>query len=308
MRLVARLFAVAGVLLATQACTQSSTSLAGPSTSKCQITATNQPSSFPSAGGRGTVSIAATRDCAWSIAASAPWISIADERSGNGEAVVSYTVSANPVPSPRDGMLTVDAVQLALNQAAAPCTYSIAPAEAAIGAAGGSLSFSVTTLTGCSWSAASSTPWISIASGTSGTASATVDLRIEANGGAARNGAVAVAGQTFTARQAGASSAPPTPPPPAPPPPAPAPPPAPPPPAPPPSEVEFEGSVVGLLGACPNLTFTAAGRIVVTNGSTDFRKGSCRDLSSGDRVKVRGTTTLGAPVTADRIEFKDDDD
>jgi Domain of unknown function (DUF5666)/Viral BACON domain len=309
MRLVARLFAVAGVLLATQACTQSSTSLAGPSTSKCQITATNQPSSFPSGGGRGAVSIAATRDCAWSIAANAPWISIAGERSGSGEAVVNYTVSENPVPSPRNGMLTVDAVQLALNQAAAPCTYSIAPAEASIGAAGGSLSFTVTTLTGCSWSSASNTPWISIASGSSGTAGATVGLRIEANGGAARTGTVAVAGQTFTARQAGASAPPtpppPTPPPPAPPPPAPAPPPAPPPPT---SEVEFEGSVVGLLGVCPNLTFTAAGRMVVTNSSTEFRKGNCRDLSSGDRVKVRGTTTLGTPVTADRIEFKDDDD
>jgi hypothetical protein len=197
-------------------------------------------------------------------------------------------------------MLTVDAVQLALNQAAAPCTYSIAPAEASIGAAGGSLSMSVTTLTGCSWSAASNTPWISVSSGASGTASATVGLTIGANSGGAREGTVAVAGRTFTARQAGASSAPPAPPPPtpAPPPPVPTPPPAT------PETVEFEGTVIGLVGACPNVRFTAAGRIVVTDGSTDFRKGNCRDLSLGDSVKVRGTTTSGSPVTADRIEFK----
>ena len=304
MRFVARLFAVAAVLLTTHGCTQSSTSLAGPSTPKCQISATNQPSSFASAGGRGAVSIGATRDCAWSIAANAPWISIAGERSGTGDAVVNYTVSENSVPSPRSGMLSVGAVQLALNQAAAPCTFSVAPAEASISAAGGSLSFSVATLAGCSWSAVSNTSWISVSSGASGTASATVGLTIGANSGGPRDGTVSVAGRTFTARQAGASSAPP-----APPPPTPAPPPAPPPPAPTPppatpETVEFEGTVIGLVGACPNVTFTAAGRLVVAGGSTDFRKGNCRDLSLGDRVRVRGTTTSGSPVTADRIEFK----
>ena len=302
MHFVARLFAVAALLLGTQGCTQSSTSLAEPSSTKCQITATNQPSSFPSAGGRGSVSIGATRDCAWSIAANAPWISIAGDRSGMGDAVISYTVSENPVPSPRNAMLTVDAVQLALNQAAAPCTYSIAPAEASIGAAGGSLSFSVTTLAGCSWSSVSNAPWISVSSGSSGTASAAVSLTIGANVAGARDGTVSAAGRMFTARQSGGSSVPPGPPPPAPP---PAPPPTPPPPT--TETVEFEGTVFGLLGECPNLTFTAAGRIVVTNGRTEFKKSRCRDLTFGDYVKVRGTATLGSPVTADRIEIKDDE-
>jgi hypothetical protein len=297
MRLVARLFGVAGVLLATQGCTQSSTSLAEPSSSKCQITAANQPSSFPPAGGRGAVSIGATRDCAWSVAANAPWIAIAGERAGHGDAVVNYTVSENPVPSPRNGMLTVDAVQLALNQAAAPCTYSIAPLEASIGAGGGSLSFTVATLTGCPWSSVSNAPWIGISRGASGTASATVELTVGANGGSARDGTLSVAGRTFTAKQAGASA--PAPPPPAPPPPSPPPPGT-------PETVDFEGSVVALSGECPNVTFIANARLVVANGSTEFRHGRCRDLSLGDRVRVRGTTTLGSPVTADRIEFRDE--
>jgi hypothetical protein len=293
MHVVARLFGVAGVLLATQGCTQSSTSLAEPSSSKCQITAKNQPSSFPAAGGRGAVSIGGTRDCAWSIGANAPWIAIVGERSGLGDAVVNYTVSENPVPSPRTGMLTVDAVQLALNQAAAPCTYSIAPMEASIGAAGGSLSFTVTTLNGCPWSSVSDSPWIALSAGSSGTASATVGLTIGANGGGARDGTVSVAGRTFAVRQAAASA-------PAPPPPAPPPPPGT------PEEVEFEGLIITLGGGCPNVNFIAAGWIVVANGSTDYKKGRCSDLSLGDRVKVRGTATPGSPVTADRIEFKDD--
>ena len=119
MRLVARLFAVAAALVAAQGCTQASTSLAGPSSSKCQITATNQPSSFPAGGGRGSVSIGATRDCAWAIAANAPWIAIAGERSGHGDGVVNYTVSENPVPSARSAALTIEDLQLPLSQAAA---------------------------------------------------------------------------------------------------------------------------------------------------------------------------------------------
>ena len=295
MRLVARLFGVAGVLLATQGCTQSSTSLAEPSSSKCQITATNQPSSFPSAGGRGAVSIGATRDCAWSIAANAPWIAIAGERSGNGDAVVSYSISENPVPSPRTGMLTVSSVQLTLSQAAAPCTYSIAPLEASIGADGGSLSFTVTTLPGCSWSSVSNAPWIAVSRGVGGTASATVELTVEANGGSARVGTVSVAGRTFTARQTEASAAPPelTPP-------APAPPPTPTPPPPTPETVEFEGAVFGLVGECPNLTFTLQGTLVLTNAQTVFDE-RCERIRNRRDYIVSGLKQADGRVLAVRV-------
>jgi hypothetical protein len=310
MHLVARLFAVAAALVAVQGCTQASTSLAGPTSSKCQITATNQPSSFPAGGGRGRVSIGATRDCAWSIAANAPWIAIAGERSGHGDGIVDYTVSANPVPSARSAALTIEELQLPLSQAAAPCTFSIAPADASVGASGGTLSFTLTTLTGCQWSAASQAAWIALSSPATGTASAAVGVTIAVNGGAAREGVVTVGGTTFTVRQAGASATPtptPTPPPPAPPPPPspPSPPPTPPPPPlPGPEAVEFEGTIIALAGDCPNLNFIAGTRLVVTDGDTEFKHGNCRDLSFGDRVKVRGTATPGGPVAADRVELK----
>ena len=309
MRLLARLFAVASTLSVASGCTQSSTSLAEPSSSKCQITATNQPSAFPSAGGRGSVSIAATRDCTWSITANAPWVVIAGERTGLGEAVVQYTVSENPVPSARSAMLTVDAVELPLSQAAAPCTYSIAPPQASIDPAGGSLSFAVTTLSGCPWSAESQVAWITAASGASGNASATVGLAIAANPGAAREGAVSVAGHTFTVRQDAAGAPAPSPAPPAPPPSAPPPPSPPPPqPGPTPETVEFQGTILLLSGECPNIAFLTAGRLVLTNGQTEFRKRRCRDLSIGDQVKVRGTVTGNNPVIADRVEFRERDD
>jgi hypothetical protein len=314
MHLVARLFAVAAALAAAPGCTQASTSLAEPSSTKCQISAANQPSLFPAGGGPGSVSIGAARECPWSIATSVPWIAIAGERSGNGEAVVAYTVSENPVPSVRSATLTVDTVQLALSQAAAPCTFALDQPEGSVAAAGGTLTFALTTLAGCRWSAASQAPWITVANGSSGTASATVSLTIAANAGAARDGVVTIAERTFTVRQAAAAAPPPAlpppaspPPPPAPPPPTPPPVPPPPPPAP-PQEVDFEGTILTLSGSCPNVSFLAAGRFVATNGNTDYRQGRCRDLSFGDRVRVRGAATQGNPVIAERIEFKDRND
>jgi hypothetical protein len=293
------------VAFAACGCTESTTSVAQPSSSKCQVTATNQPASYPSGGGRGSVTIGATRDCPWTIASNASWIALAGERSGSGDAVVDYTVSENSVPSSRSAMLSVDAVQLPVSQAAAPCTYTIAPSEASIAAAGGTLPIEVTTLSGCAWSAASNAPWITIASGASNNASSTVGLAIAANAGAAREGTVTVAGKTFIARQAAATGSPGTPPPASPPPP-PAPPPSEPPPS--PETVEFEGRVLMRSGDCPDISFLAGGRAVVTNGQTEYRKGRCRDLSIGDFVKVRGTVITGSPVTADRIEFKNEDD
>jgi hypothetical protein len=290
--------------IATSGCTESTTSVAQPSSSKCQNTATNQPASFPSHGGRGSISIGATRDCGWTINSNASWIAIVDERSGSGDAVVNYTVSENSVPSPRSAMLAVDAVQLPVSQAAAPCAYAVAPSEASIGAATGVLSVGVTTVSGCAWTASSNAPWLTITNGASGDASATVNVAVAANAGAAREGTATIAGKTFIAHQAAASGSP-NPPPPTPPPPSP---PPPPPPAPSPETVEFEGWVVMRSGDCPNIGFFVNGRSVVANGQTEYKKRRCRDLSIGDYVKVRGTVVTGNPVTADRVEFKDEKD
>ena len=304
MHIGARLFALCVALfvaIATSGCTKSTTSIAQPSASKCQITASNQPASYPSGGGRGSISIGATRDCAWTITSTAPWIAIAGDRSGSGDAVVNYTVSENSVPSARSAMLAVDAVQLPVSQAAAPCTYAIAPAEAALGGAAGAVSVGVTTLSGCAWTAASNAPWLTITNGASGNTSATVSLAVAATTGAAREGTVTVAGKTFIARQVAASE----PAPPSPPTPAPSPQPSP---SPSPSRetVEFEGVVLLLSGDCPNVSFLVSGRAVVTNGRTEYKRGRCRDLSIGDYVKVRGTVVTGNPVTAERIEFRDE--
>jgi Domain of unknown function (DUF5666)/Putative binding domain, N-terminal/Viral BACON domain len=296
------------------ACSSSSTSVVAPTSDKCQVAVSNNPSSFGAAGGVGSVTISTSRDCTWSIAADAPWVSITGDHSGQGEAVVAYTVAANTVPAPRTGSIAVGSEKVQLSQAGAPCRFDLSRSHDSIGPVGGRLAVEVTTMTGCSWDATSDVGWIVVSAGQTGNASGTVGLTVTANAGAVRVGFVKIAGQNFSVTQDAAPppapAPPPTPAPPTTPAPAPTPtPPAPPPPPspPPPSSkpVQFEGKVSAMSGRCPDVSFTADGRRVVANRDTDYTHGRCSDLSNGDHAAVAGTM-IGNTVTATRIDLGKD--
>jgi hypothetical protein len=74
------------------------------------------------------------------------------------------------------------------------------------------------------------------------------------------------------------------------------------------AEAEFKGLVEAVPPATPALTFRAAGRTVVTTGSTAITEdGIARafaDLAVGDSVEVKGTLS-GDTVTATRVEIED---
>ena len=311
----------------TAACRSSQTSVTGPTaTDKCQMTATSTPQSFTAAGGPGSINIATSRDCTWSVATNSSWVTLGGDRIGQGEAAVPYMVAANTVPTARSGSIVVGTQTVAVNQAAAQCTYLLGRAGDTVGFSGGTLSVNVTTLNGCTWSASSNVGWISITSGQGGSASGTIGMNVAANSAAARVGQVNVAGQIYTVNQSAAPAPEPAPPAPTPPsptptPPAPSPTPGPPTPAPQPppaptpkptpppaggQKVEFDGTVNGLSGQCPNVTFTTRGNTVVADGSTDYRKSSCGDLRNGRNVSIKGVTQSNGTVHADRIDVDDE--
>jgi hypothetical protein len=87
------------------------------------------------------------------------------------------------------------------------CTYTITPLNASFSASGGTGNVSVTTQTSCSWTAASSVPWIIVNSSSvvgSGTVSYTVSPN---NNSASQLGNLTIAGNTFTVSQVGKSPA-----------------------------------------------------------------------------------------------------
>lgn len=304
------------------ACSSTQTSINAPTADKCQVSASSSPSAFTAGGGQGSLTITTARDCTWSISSDASWVSIAGDSGGQGEASIPYAVAPNLVPSPRSARVVVGSQSVALNQAAAPCTFAVSRGGDLIGYAGGRLSVDVATLAGCGWSASSEAAWISVSSGPSGSGSATVGLAVAANAGAARVARVNVAGQNYTVSQ-DSVPLPPTVPPSAPAPtptPAPAPSPAPapqpsplpaPPPAPAPGRpVEFTGTISGIAGRCPDVTFTIGGTTVAADADTDYKKSDCSDLGRGRFVSGRGTTQSNGAIKATQIQVakeKNDD-
>jgi hypothetical protein len=314
--------AVAGAGFA-PGCSKTTTSLTAPTTptaDKCQISVSNAPTSFSASGGQGSLTIATSRDCTWSIKTEATWVSIAADSGGQGEASIPYTVAPNPVPSSRAGAIIVDTQSIAISQAAAPCVYTLNRTGEAVAAAGGRLAVDVTTISGCGWTATSAANWIVVSSGQSGNAGGTVGLDVALNVGPARVGEVNIAGQRYAVTQAAApppapdpvpSPSPPAPSPtPAPTPspspvpapaPTPAPTPPPPAPAPAPQNVDFEGSVSSLSGSCPNVTITVRGMTIVLDRSTDFSRSDCDDLRRGRDVTGSGVTQPNGTIKATDI-------
>jgi uncharacterized protein DUF5666/all-beta uncharacterized protein len=296
--------AVAGAGFAV-GCSKTTTSLTAPTADKCQVSVSNAPTSFSASGGQGSVTIATSRDCTWSIKTEANWVSIAADPGGQGEASIPYTVAPNPVPSSRAGAIVVGTQSVTVNQAAAPCLFTLSQASEAIAAAGGRLAVDVKTISGCTWNATSAANWIVVSSGRSGNASGTVGLDVAPNSGAARAGEVNIAGQQYAITQAAAPPPVPEPvPSPLPPAPSPTPAPTPPPPPPPmpgPKNVAFEGPVSTLSGSCPTVTITVRGMTIVVDRSTAFTKSICSDLRRGREVTGSGTTQSNDTVKATDI-------
>jgi subtilisin family serine protease len=82
------------------------------------------------------------------------------------------------------------------------CTYALVPTSQTYTAAGGAASISLSTQTGCPWTAVSNAPWITITGGTSGTGGGTVSYSVAANAiTAPRFATITIAGLTFTVNQ-----------------------------------------------------------------------------------------------------------
>ena len=192
-------------LLAAWGCDSSSTITTGPSPEKCQVALAASSTALAASGGTGTVSVSTQPECAWSATPEASWISGLSPASGQGNGQVAFQVPANPLPSARQGAIAVNGNRVSINQEAATCAFEIAPLTQSVAAGGGTGSVTVTTASGCSWSAASGTNWITVTSGESGSGAGTVAFSVAANAGGERTGTLTIAGQAFTVTQAGAS-------------------------------------------------------------------------------------------------------
>ena len=153
-----------------------------------------------------SVTVTAPSGCAWTAITEVNWITVVSSSTGNGNGTLSLAVAANS-GAQRTGTVTVADQMLTIRQADATCSYSIAPSTQSIAASGGAGGpVTVSTSTGCSWTAVSNASWIAITAGQSGSGSGTVSFTVAANQGGSRTGTLLIAGQTLTVTQAGVAS------------------------------------------------------------------------------------------------------
>ena len=89
------------------------------------------------------------------------------------------------------------------------CSILVSPTSVNTGPGSASFPVAVSAPAGCSWSATSNAPWITLSGTTQGTGSGAFTLSIAANtGNSTRTGTVSVGGQVITVRQDGQSSSP----------------------------------------------------------------------------------------------------
>lgn len=120
-----------------------------------------------------------------------------DQTSGTNTLAISGTGTGQPSPSPSP-------------TPSPSCTYTLSLGFTIDGyPSGGSFPTTVTTTTGCAWTAVSGVSWIHVQTPSSGTGSGAFTFTVDANTGSARTGTVTVAGKTITFNQTAATPTPP---------------------------------------------------------------------------------------------------
>ena len=180
-------------------CNASSTITVQPG-AVCSYSLSAASASFGAGSGTGTVGVTSAASCAWTANSNASWITVTSGASGTGNGSVGYSVQAN-TGAARNGTLTVAGQTFTVYQAAQACSYSLAPQSAGLPASGGTGSFTVTSPSGCAWTATSSAGWLHVTAGSSGSGTGTVSYGADPNFGSARSATISVAGQMFTLSQ-----------------------------------------------------------------------------------------------------------
>jgi uncharacterized protein (TIGR03437 family) len=169
----------------------------------CSFTLSPSFQQIRSSGDTGTVTITANlSSCTRTAISDAAWLTIPVGSTGTGSGTLSWTATANNQGAQRTGRITVGDATFTVQQEGAACTSSIAPSTQSLPAAGGTGSFTLTT--NCAWQAASTAPWLSITSSTTGSGNATITFSAPPNlSPQSRSASITVGTTAFTVTQEG---------------------------------------------------------------------------------------------------------
>ena len=173
----------------------------------CTIDISPGSASFGKDGATGTFAVTAADHCQWTAASNAAWLAVTSGSAGHGNGTVAYSLERNRELVSRTAAITVGSRTFTVTQAAdtppAPvCEYSVTPIEfTPCMTAGYSMTATVTTPQGCTWTAEPDAAWITLTAGQSGNGSGVVTFRVSDNWDAPRRSVVKIRWPTITAGQ-----------------------------------------------------------------------------------------------------------
>ena len=175
----------------------------------CTYALTPGSREVPAAGGTFDNTFTTQAGCPAAVASNSPWIVVNSSGvNGSGSGTFNYAVQANGTGAPRSGTITVGGQTFTVTQAGG-CQVSIYPAVRAFTQGGGAGRFTVIPASSCTWTATTSTPWITISAPTSGAGTGRVNYTVAANTTAAtRTGTIIVGDKTHTVTQTAAGTTP----------------------------------------------------------------------------------------------------
>jgi hypothetical protein len=164
-----------------------------------QVTIDPPTRSFTKDGGGGSILTAGSGT--WTASTSAAWLNITPRTTGSAGTSCIYVVSANLSADTRQGVINIAGSTHTVTQLGYTATLS--PTTATVTLTGGVKTVAITTSAGVSWTATTSTPWITIGT-PSGVGSGTVTYTVaNYSGVVTRTGSILIGGQTFTVSQTG---------------------------------------------------------------------------------------------------------
>ena len=173
-----------------------------PGATQCAFSIQPASQSMAPAGGNVSVSIQADAGCSWTAASNAAWLAVVGVGTGSGNGSVTIGASAN-AGTTRVGTVTIATQTFTVTQTGS-CAATLNPVSASVPTSGANgLATTVTTATGCVWTASTADNWLTITAGAGGDGNGTVTFNAAVNTGAARAGTLTIANQTFTVNQAG---------------------------------------------------------------------------------------------------------
>ncbi len=149
-----------------------------------------------------TFSITTSNLCPWSVSNTNAWITILAGLNAIGDGAVTYSVEANPSPSPRAGNLLIGNQLFTVTQAGIVCTYSLSAPSCIHSAAVETNSIGLLTTNLCPWSIENTNDWIHLLSSSNGIGNATVMYSVTENAVLSeRTATLLIAGEVFSITQ-----------------------------------------------------------------------------------------------------------